>query len=157
MPPPAIRELRDLIRYRKALINEHTRQVNRIHQLLEDAGIKLGIVATDIMGVSGRAMMRGLIAEGEDPARLAELAKGRMRPKIDQLRKALTGRFRGHHAFLLARMLDRAEAQEDDIAALDARVDETLRPRAPQVELLRSIPASTPGPPRSSCPRSAPT
>jgi len=140
VPPPPIRELRDLTRYRKALINEHTRQVNRIHQLLEDAGIKLGIVATDIMGVSGRLMMRALIAGDDDPQALAELAKRRLRSKIPELRKALTGRFRGHHAFLLARMLDHAETQERDIAALDTRIEAALTPFAADVELLRTIP-----------------
>jgi transposase len=140
VPPPPIRELRDLTRYRKALINEHTRQVNRIHQLLEDAGIKLGIVATDIMGVSGRLMMRALIAGQDDPDTLADLAKRRLRVKIPELRKALTGRFRGHHAFLLERMLDHAEAQERDIAVLDARIEAALSPFATDVELLRTIP-----------------
>lgn len=139
VPPPPIRELRDLTRYRKALINEHTRQVNRIHQLLEDAGIKLGIVATDIMGVSGRLMMRALVAGEDDPQALAELAKRRLRSKIPELRKALTGRFRDHHAFLLERMLDHAEAQEADIAALDGRIEDALAPYASEVELLRTI------------------
>jgi len=129
-----------LTRYRKALINEHTRQVNRIHQLLEDAGIKLGIVATDIMGVSGRLMMRGLIHGADDPAALAELAKRRLRVKIPELRKALTGRFRDHHSFLLERMLNHAEAQEADISALDKRIETALAPFAANVELLRTIP-----------------
>lgn len=78
VPPPPIRELRDLTRYRKALIYERTRQVNRIHKTLDEAGIKLGIVAADIMGVSGREMMRALIAGQRDPEVLAQLARGRM-------------------------------------------------------------------------------
>ena len=82
VPPPPVRELRDLTRYRKALINEKTAQVNRIHKVLQDAGIKLTTYATDVMGVSGRAMMRALIAGQSDSAALAELAKGRMRTKI---------------------------------------------------------------------------
>lgn len=140
VPPPPVRELRDLTRYRKALINERTAQVNRIHKVLQDAGIKLTSYATDVMGVSGRAMMRALIAGEADPATLAELAKGRMRTKIPDLRKALTGRFSQHHAFLLARMLDHVEAQEADIAALDERIEAALAPFAAQVELLRTIP-----------------
>lgn len=140
VPPPPVRELRDLTRYRKALINERTAQVNRIHKVLQDAGIKLTTYATDVMGVSGRAMMRALIAGESDPATLADLAKGRMRPKIPALRKALTGRFREHHAFLLQRMLDHVEAQEADIAALDERIEAALAPFVAQVELLRSIP-----------------
>lgn len=139
VPPPPIRELRDLTRYRKALIQERTRQVNRIQKTLEDAGIKLGSVASDIMGVSGRAMMRALIAGRTDPDAVAELARGRMRAKIPQLQKALTGRFRTHHAFLLDRMLDHAEALDADIADLDARIEQALRPFARQIELLRTI------------------
>ncbi|MEP6813928.1 MAG: IS110 family transposase, partial [Marmoricola sp.] len=140
VPPPPIRELRDLTRYRKALINERTAQVNRIHKVLQDAGIKLTTYATDVMGVSGRAMMRALIAGETDTQVLAELAKGRMRTKIPHLQKALTGRFREHHAFLLRRMLDHVEAQEADITALDERIEAALAPFATQVELLRTIP-----------------
>ncbi len=139
VPPPEIRELRDLTRYRKVLIYERTRQVNRIHKTLDEAGIKLGIVAADIMGVSGRAMMRALIAGQRDPEALADLARGRMRNKIPPLRKALTARFRDHHAYLLDRMLTHAEALETDIADLDSRIDVALRPFADRIELLRSI------------------
>lgn len=139
VPAPPIRELRDLTRYRKALITERTRQVNRIHKILEDAGVKLASVAADIMGVSGKEMMRALIAGRTDPEALAELARGRMRTKIPELRKALTARFRAHHAWLLERMLDHAEALEVDIADLDARIEEALRPFEPQIELLCSI------------------
>jgi transposase len=102
-PPQPVRELRDLTRYRKALINERTAEINRIHKVLEDSGIKLSSFATDVMGVSGRAMMRALIA-GVGPEELAEPARGRLRSKIPQLRKALTGRLREHHAFLLQQM-----------------------------------------------------
>lgn len=119
VPPKPIRELRDLTRYRKALINERTASVNRVHKVLEDAGIKIGTFASDVFGVSGRAMMRALIAGRHDPAAMADLAQRRMRVKIPDLTKALTGRFGAHHAFLLERMLDHIEAQEADIAALD--------------------------------------
>lgn len=109
-----IRELRDLTRYSKALIYERSRAVNRLHKLLEDAGVRLVCAATDVMGVSGRAMMRALIDGQADAEALAELAKGRLRKKLPALRKALEGRFRAHHAFLLERMLARIEDLEDD-------------------------------------------
>jgi len=105
VPPKPIRRLRDLTRFRKALIEERTRAVNRLHKLLEDAGVKLSCVATDAMGVSGRAMMRALIEGNADADALAELAKGKLRAKLPALRKALEGRFRTHHAFMLERML----------------------------------------------------
>jgi transposase len=140
VPPPPIRQLRDLTRYRKALINERSRHVARIHKTLEDAGVKLAIVATDVMGVSGRAMLAALIAGLTDPDALAELAKGRMRAKLPALRKALTARFRGHHAFLLERMLATVDNLDADIAALDERIDAAIGPFAGQVELLVTIP-----------------
>ena len=140
VPPPRIRELRDLTRYRKALIYERGRAVNRLHKLLEDAGIKLSCVATDVMGVSGRAMMRALIDGQADADALAELAKGKLRRKLPALRKALEGRFRAHHAFLLERMLARIEDLEDDINAISARVEDQIDPFAAAVELLCTIP-----------------
>jgi transposase len=140
VPPKPIRRLRDLTRYRKALIEERSRAVNRLHKLLEDAGIKLACVATDVMGVSGRAMMRALINGQADPEALSELAKGKLRVKLPELRKALHGRFEDHHAFLLERMLAHIEELEDDIEALCARIEEETRPFEPAVELLRSIP-----------------
>jgi transposase len=140
VPPPPIRALRDLTRYRKALINERTAQVNRVHKVLQDAGIKIATFASDILGVSARAMMRSLIAGEQDPALLADLAKGRMRAKIPDLNKALTGRFGEHHAFLLRRMLDHIEAQEAEIAELDARIQELVSPFATQAQLLATIP-----------------
>jgi transposase len=140
VPPKPIRELRDLTRYRKALINERTASVNRVHKVLEDAGIKIGTFASDVFGVSGRAMMRALIAGRDDPAAMADLAQRRMRVKLPDLTKALTGRFGAHHAFLLERMLDHIEAQEADIVALDERIEKVLDPFGDQVELLRSIP-----------------
>jgi transposase len=140
VPPPRIRELRDLTRYRKALIYERGRAVNRLHKLLEDAGVKLSCVATDVMGVSGRAMMRALIDGNADAQALAELAKGKLRKKLPALRKALEGRFRAHHAFLLERMLAHIEDLEDDITAISARVEEQIGPFEAAVALLRTIP-----------------
>ena len=140
VPPPPIRELRDLTRYRKALINEKSREVNRVHKTLEDAGVKLSSVATDVMGASGRDMIRALIAGQADPEVLAELARGKLRAKLPALRKALTARFRDHHAFLLERMLLHVEALEADIAALSARIEAATVPFAVEVELLCTIP-----------------
>ncbi len=140
VPPPPIRELRDLTRYRKALINERSREVNRIHKTLEDAGVKLPSVATDVMGMSGRAMMQALIGGQADPEVLAELAKGKLRAKLPALRKALTARFRGHHAFLLERMLAHVDDLEADIVALGERIEAATAPFAREIELLCSIP-----------------
>ena len=99
VPPVPIRELRDLTRYRKGLIQERVREAQRLQKVLEDAGVKLASVATDILGVSGRAMLDALVQGTTDPAVLAELARGRLRAKLPALRAALAGRFRGHHGF----------------------------------------------------------
>src|ERR1044072_6108961 len=98
VPPKPIRTLRNLTRYRKTQIAERQREANRLHKVLEDAGIKLDCVATDILGVSGRAMLDALVAGTTDAAMLAELAKGRLRAKLPQLREALEGGFEPHHA-----------------------------------------------------------
>ncbi len=98
MPPAPIRELRDLTRYRKRLIQGHTAEMQRVQKVLEDAGIKLDSVASEVLGVSGRLMLRALVAGERDPEVLADLAKQRLRKKIPQLRQALRGRFDEHHA-----------------------------------------------------------
>ena len=123
VPPPAIRQLRDLTRYRKRLIQAHTSECQRIQKTLEDAGIKLDSVASDVLGVSGRAMLAALIAGERDPQVLAELAKGRLRAKIPALRQALRGRFTDHHALLIGLSLDHTTHLEASIARLDERVD----------------------------------
>ena len=104
VPPAPIRRLRDLTRYRIDLVGARTAEKNRVEKLLEDACIKLSVVASDIFGVSGRAMMAALIAGERNPAVLAQLARSRMRTKITELEEAFTGHFDDHHAFLLARM-----------------------------------------------------
>ncbi len=139
VPTPPFRELRDLTRYRKALIRSRTGEVNRLHKVLEDSGVKLATVATDVMGVSGREMMRALIDGVADPQLLADLAKARLRAKLPELRKALTARFREHHAFLLARMLAHIEALEADIEVLSQRIAERIEPWAGHVAILDSI------------------
>jgi transposase len=123
VPPAAVRELRDLTRYRKRLIQAHTSECQRIQKTLEDAGIKLGSVASDVLGVSGRAMLAALVAGERDPDVLAELAKGTLRRKIPALRHALRGRFREHHALLIGLSLDHTAHLEAAIARLDERVD----------------------------------
>lgn len=124
VPPQAIRELRDLTRYRKRLIQAHTAEAQRIHKTLEDAGIKLDSVASDTLGVSGRLMLKALVGGERDPEVLADLARGRLRKKIPELREALRGRFREHHALLIGMCLDHAEYLEAAIAKLDGQVDE---------------------------------
>lgn len=99
IPPEPIRDLRDLTRYRKTLTDERVREVNRLQKFLETANIKLSSIATDIMGVSGRAMLEALTAGSTDPEALSNLAKGRLHKKLPELRKALEGRFRSHHRF----------------------------------------------------------
>jgi transposase len=123
VPPPVIRELRDLTRYRKRLIQAHTSECQRIQKTLEDAGIKLDSVASDVLGVSGRLMLRALVAGERDPEVLADVAKGVLRKKIPELRHALRGRFRDHHALLIGLCLDHTDHLEAAIATLDAKID----------------------------------
>ncbi len=139
VPPPAIRELRDLTRYRKRLIQTHTAETQRIHKTLEDASIRLGSVASDVLGVSGRAMLRALLAGERDPATLADLARGRLRNKLPELREALRGRFDAHHALLLRLALEHVEQLERSIAALDAEVDRVIAPFATARDHLDTI------------------
>jgi transposase len=105
VPPREFRELRDLTRYRKSLISERQRQANRLHKVLEDAGVKLSCVATNVLGVSGRAMLEALISGTRDPEVLADLAKGKLRKKIPALKQALAGRFSTHHAAMVGHIL----------------------------------------------------
>jgi len=140
VPPPAIRELRDLTRYRVDLIVTRTAEKQRVEKLLEDALIKLSVVVSDLFGVSGRAMMAALIAGERDPAALAGLARGSMRSKTARLTDALTGRFTEHHAFLLTRMLARIDAITADIATVQDRIDAQIAPFAQAVARLDEIP-----------------
>lgn len=123
VPSETIRELRDLTRYRKRLTQTRTAEFQRIEKTLEDAGIKLDVVASDILGVSGRLMLKALVAGERDPEVLAELAKGVLRKKIPELREALRGRFRDHHALMIGMVLEHAEYLEAQIARLDDQVD----------------------------------
>src|SRR5215208_4849214 len=139
VPPPAIRQLRDLTRYRKRLIQAHSAECQRVQKTLEDAGIKLDSVATDVLGVSGRAMLAALVGGERDPQVLAELAKGRLRTKRPQLRQALRGRFSDHHALLVRLALAHLEHLEGAIAALDTEVDRVLAPFARARDRLATI------------------
>jgi transposase len=140
VPPAPIRELRDLTRYRKRLVQDRARETQRVARILEDAGIKLDSVASDIMGVSGRAMLDALVAGERDPGVLAELAKGRLRSKRHELRQALRGQFREHHAQLIGLQLGHIDHLTAAIAALDTRVDEVIDPFAAARDRLDTIP-----------------
>jgi len=144
VPPPPIRELRDLTRYRVDLVAAATAEKQRAEKLLEDAMIKLSVVASDIFGVSGRAMMAALIAGQRDPKVLAELARSSMRKKIPDLQEAFIGRFNDHHAFLLATMLARVDTLTADIASVDDRIEAHLGPFADAVAGLDQIPGIGP-------------
>jgi transposase len=139
VPPPAIRRLRDLTRYRADLVGVRTAEKNRVEKLLEDAQIKLSVVASDIFGVSGRAMLAALIGGERDPKVLAQLARSRLRGKLGLLEEAFTGRFSNHHAFLLQTMLSRIDQASADIAELDRKIEAAVAPFAPAVDRLDEI------------------
>jgi transposase len=139
VPPPVIRQLRDLTRYRKRLIQAHTAECQRIHKTLEDASIRLGSVAADVLGVSGRAMLRALLVGERDPEVLAELARGRLRSKLPELREALRGHFSAHHALLVRLALDHVEQLERSITELDVAVDRVIAPFAQARDRLDTI------------------
>jgi transposase len=140
VPPPQIRRLRMLTRYRMQLMGDRTRETVRLELMLEDASIKLSSVASSLRTVSARAMLTAMIAGETDPVQLADLAKGRMRRKIPDLAQALTGTFDVHHAQLARSMLRRLELVELALAELDAVIVEACRPWQHQIELLQTIP-----------------
>jgi len=140
VPPEPIRQLRDLTRARTAITRERGREVQRLEKLLEDAGIKLSAVASDILGVSGRLMLEALIAGDRDPAALADLAKRRLRSKIPQLTEALRGRFTEHHAFLARVHLDLIDRHTDALDQLTARIEVMMEPFQGFRDLICTIP-----------------
>jgi transposase len=140
VPPPPIRQLRDLTRARTAITRERAREIQRLEKLLEDAGIKLSSVASDITGVSGRAMLEALIAGQHDPAVLADMAKRKLRHKIPELTEALTGRFAEHHAFLARVHLDLIDRHTDAIDGITDRIEEVMAPFRRARDLLTTIP-----------------
>jgi transposase len=140
VPPPAIRQLRHLTRYRTDLVAARTAEKQRVEKLLEDAQIKLSVVASDVFGVSGRAMLAALVAGERDPKVLAQLARTRLRGKLGPLAEAFCGCFTDQHAFLLAKMLARVDALDADLAELDAKLAELIAPFTHAIDRLDEIP-----------------
>jgi len=145
VPPEPIRQLRDLTRTRTAVTRERARELQRLEKLLEDSGIKLSSVASDITGVSGRAMLEALIAGQRDPAVLADLAKRRLRLKIPALTEALTGRFNDHHAFLTRVHLDLIDGHTQAIEELTKRIEVMIEPFRGFRDLICTIPGISTG------------
>ncbi len=140
IPPRPQRELRDLTRQRTQLIDETSRISNRIQKVLEDANVKLGSVASNVVGVSGRLILKAIVAGQHDPAQLADLARRRLRSKIPQLEQALNGRLTEHHRWMLRLLLDQLETTEQFLTRLDERITELTRPLEPVLEKLDTIP-----------------
>src|SRR3984893_12819616 len=140
VPPKPVRELRDLTRYRRKLVESQVAERNRLLKLLESANIKLASVAADVFGVSGRLMLRALIVGKTTPQEMAELAKGLLRKKMSELELALEGKLEEHHRFLLRLQLDRLDAADKDLAVLEQRIQEKLKPYGAQLTLLDEIP-----------------
>jgi transposase len=140
VPPPPIRELRDLTRYRVQQVRDRAQEVNRLCKVLEDAGVKLSSVASDVMGASGRAMVQALVDGTTDPVVLADLARGQLRRKLPQLQRALEGRFRSHHAFLIKQIFGKIDFLDETLDQLTAEIEARLRPFATLLEQLDTIP-----------------
>src|ERR1700733_7767899 len=140
VPPKPIRTLRNLTRYRKAQISDRQRETARLHKILEDTGIKLGCVASDVMGKSGRDMLDALVAGTTDPRVLADLARGQLRKKIPALRQALVGRFEDEHALIVGQILAHIDFLDEAIERLSDEIEEQIRPFARQRDLLMTIP-----------------
>ena len=140
IPPKPQRELRDLTRMRSQLVGERTRVVNRLHKVLEDANIQLGAVATDVLGVSGREIIEALVEGEQDIEKMAQRARRRLRAKIPQLRLALEGRMKEHHAFLLQMLLEQYDEREDQIGRLTERIEKVCAPFAAAIEKIVEVP-----------------
>jgi transposase len=140
VPPKPIRTLRNLTRYRKAQIADRQREAARLHKILEDTGIKLSCVASDIMGKSGRDMLDALVTGTSDPKVLADLARGQLRKKIPALQEALVGRFEDEHALIVGQILAHIDFLDEAIERLSDEIEEQIRPFAPQRDLLMTIP-----------------
>jgi transposase len=139
VPPKPIRHLRDLIRYRRSLTQERTREKQRVQGVLEDAQVKLSSVISDIHGASGRAMLEAMIAGQRNPHELAQLARGSMRGKKHALTEALRGHFNDHHAFICRMMLDNIDRLSGQIDALTRQIEHAIAPYQPQVEQLDEV------------------
>ena len=140
IPPRQQRELRDLTRHRAQVLGEHSRILNRIQKVFEDANIKLGSVVSDVGGVSGRLMLQAMVEGEEDAEKLANMAQGRLRSKQAQLREALHGRMSEHHRWMLRLLYDQLLSVESFLSKLDERIEQLTRPQQPVVEKLDQIP-----------------
>jgi len=140
IPPVEIRDLRDLTRYRRRMIEEKSAEVNRVQKILEDANIKLASVASDVMGVSGRAILAAMLEGKMSPGQMAELSKGRLRDKREELAESLVGRFRPHHSLLLSKMLEHIDFLDGAISDCDSAIEELMRPFVLQIEQLDAVP-----------------
>lgn len=140
VPPRGQRELRELTRYRSTFVRTRATLVNRVHKVLESANIKLTSVATDVMGVSGRAMLQAIIQGQSTPEAMAELARGRMRDKRDQLAKALEGHVQAYHRFVLVELLDQIDSLDETVQRFNEQIEEYCRPFEDAVVLLDTIP-----------------
>ncbi len=139
VPPLGQRELRELTRYRSAFVRERATLSNRVQKVLESANIKLGNVASNVLGVSGRAMLNALIEGQASPSQMAELAKGRLREKRAELSQALEGRVKAHHRFVLAELLCQIDNLDEAIARFDQQVEEYCRPFEEAVKWVDTI------------------
>lgn len=139
IPPKPIRDLRDVVRYRKALIRERSSEINRLQKVLGGMNIKLASVATNVLGVSGRDMLEAIAAGCTDAEALAEMARGKLRKKIPELEKALEGRVGPHHRFLLTHQLRHIDALDELIEECTVKIEEMMRPFAEEVTLLCEI------------------
>lgn len=140
IPPQPIRELRELTRYRKTLVAQRSAEVNRVQKLLEGANIKLGDVASDVLGVSGRAMLLAISEGSTDAEALADLARGRLRAKLPQLRQALDGQIRPEQRFVLSQLLAHVEFIEEALHQIVAEIERVLAPMAAAITRLQTIP-----------------
>jgi transposase len=141
VPPQPIRDLRDLTRYRKAQIRDRQREANRLHKVMQDTGVKLDSVASNLLGTSGRAMLDALVSGTTDPEMLAELARGKLRKKLPALRQALEGRFNAKHALIVGQILAHIDFLDEAIERLSQAIEEQLGPFGnQQIELLCTIP-----------------
>jgi transposase len=138
--PPEIRDLREFTRYRRTLAEERTREAQRLDKVLQDAGVKLSSVATDVLGVSSRAMLAALVEGSRDPAALADLAKGKLRAKLPQLRSALEGRFAARHALLVSEILSHLDYLDEALERMTTAIEESIAPFADARDRLCSIP-----------------
>lgn len=140
IPPLGQRELRELTRYRSTFIQERATLINRVQKVLESANIKLASVASDVLGVSGRAILEAIVQGGTQPLDMAELAKGRLRQKREALTRALEGRVKPHHRFVLAELLTQIDSLDETIVRFDQQIEDYCRPFVAAVSLLDTIP-----------------